>query len=429
VKRLLADLSMILLCSMAFAISFTYTDQAHPFDSEVRLGSIDFSPTLTDEEREFYEQCEVGIMTLSKGDPLYSWFGHTALVFTQPDGYSMSFDWGVFSFNSERFYINFAMGQLWYMCSCSTTQAHIAGAIAENRYADLLVLKLEPEKKKAVLEFLSDNMKAENRTYLYQHYTDNCATRVRDIIDFATDGAFGAWARSIDAGTTYRLEASKALGTSPAALWALNTLQGGSIDKPISLWDKMFLPSSLHDALLAYPGLVERVEIVNDNSATEYRTPVLSEPADGLLEALAASLGLCLALSLVHRVGDKRKLYCLIVAVLDLSLGLIGSLMVFMASLTTHTFSYFNENLLLLNPILLFYSIAEFRYLFSRHRRVRNHYLVPIICTAILVACKLALPSVFLQDNWAQVISLGIYFATRALLPIRRKALKEMDLA
>ena len=48
-----------------------------------------------------------------------------------------------------------------------------------------------PESKKVILaKQLAWEVLPENSQYLYHHYNDNCATRLRDLIDQAVDGQF-----------------------------------------------------------------------------------------------------------------------------------------------------------------------------------------------------------------------------------------------
>ena len=61
------------------------------------------------------------------------------------------------------------------------------------RYADRTIwvqpLPLTPEQKKKVIDKLERDILEENKHYAYDHFWDNCTTRVRDVLDGATDGA------------------------------------------------------------------------------------------------------------------------------------------------------------------------------------------------------------------------------------------------
>ena len=72
------------------------------------------------------------------------------------------------------------------------------------RSVEEYTLDLTPEAKFQILEFLKHNALEENNTYLYHFYKDNCATRLRDIIDAATGGDFQKWAKGRETEGTYR---------------------------------------------------------------------------------------------------------------------------------------------------------------------------------------------------------------------------------
>ncbi|NLA99219.1 MAG: DUF4105 domain-containing protein, partial [Spirochaetales bacterium] len=91
---------------------------------------------------------------------------------------------------------NFARGRMYYYVVASEATWRIQEAIDEERDVRLVELNLTDEAKFALITFLQKHIKTEYSTYLYHFYYDNCATRIRDIIDFATEGAFRAWAEN-----------------------------------------------------------------------------------------------------------------------------------------------------------------------------------------------------------------------------------------
>ena len=50
-------------------------------------------------------------------------------------------------------------------------------------------LPLDDEQKQKVIDKLESDILEENKYYAYDHFEDNCTTRVRNILDDATDGA------------------------------------------------------------------------------------------------------------------------------------------------------------------------------------------------------------------------------------------------
>ena len=88
------------------------------------------------------------VAVIGPGDELYFWFGHIALVVEDTiTGQSRFFDWGVFSFENENFFVNFAMGRLIYSCMVSPAELNYNINISTNRDITLYTLDLPTEKK------------------------------------------------------------------------------------------------------------------------------------------------------------------------------------------------------------------------------------------------------------------------------------------
>ena len=145
------------------------------------------------------------LAVIGPGDELYFWWGHIGLVVEDlRSGQSRFYDWGVFSFENENFFVNFAFGRLIYSCIATRAQLNYNVYTHTNRDITLYTLDLPSEKKEAVLRFAENNMLPENRDYNYHHFRDNCATRIRDILDLALDGKFREEFANAPSRFTYR---------------------------------------------------------------------------------------------------------------------------------------------------------------------------------------------------------------------------------
>ena len=186
------------------------------------------------------------IAVIGPGDELYFWWGHIGLIVEDRiSDTERFFDWGVFSFENENFFVNFAFGRLIYSCMVSSMDRNLYGYILTNRDITLYTLDLPAEKKEAVVRFAENNMLPENRDYNYHHFRDNCATRIRDIVDMALDGQLKAEYGEERSRFTLRQHVRRHTWFNPFIDWALNFLMGQGIDRPITVWDDMFLPSEI----------------------------------------------------------------------------------------------------------------------------------------------------------------------------------------
>ena len=403
---------ILILCLVAttavFSVSLKGNHETHSFDSIPMLEA--FYDDSADSNMDFWDKCEVSLLTVTQGAPVYSWFGHSAFLVTTPDGRNVTFDYGTFSFNDEDFFVNFAFGRLWFVCNSSRAEWQIQELEAEGRSVTKVVLPLSAEQKKAVIGLLNSNILFENRTYLYHHYKDNCATRLRDIIDYTTGGDFRQWAESRP-GMTFRQQASRALSRNPFIQWALEFLQSGMIDRPATLWDEMFLPENLERAVMAYYGLDSTLVVDNEGRYPE----IPDTPQNNIL--FSVLMGLIIGgISSLLLVWRKDRVYFIYSGVVYVLFGLLGTLLLFMMFFTNHDVTWFNENLLFVNPLLIVLAV----FCFIRSPKARLLCRIELSIIVILSVLKLIVPAVFMQFNWPVIIVMTMVSLPGCFLRKRR---------
>lgn len=127
-------------------------------------------------------QAEISLITVSPGAELYSMYGHSAIRVADPlQNMDVVFNYGTFDFNTPNFYVKFVQGKLPYQLSAGYFSDLKYKSIEDNRSVYEQVLNLTPQEKQAVMNFLETNYLPENRSYLYDFFFDNCATRIRDV--------------------------------------------------------------------------------------------------------------------------------------------------------------------------------------------------------------------------------------------------------
>lgn len=356
----------------------------------------------------FWDRSDISLMTVGPGKILYEWFGHSAVVVSWPGYDSINFNYGYFSFN-EKYFQNFAMGRLLYRLDASYTDMEVFNYRSKGRDISQVVLNLSAEKKKAVSDFLRTNATPPEDTYLYHYYEDNCATRVRDLINFVTDGDFETWARGIK-GHTFRQWNSVVFGANPWVQWVMDFLQSRAIDnKDASLWSEMYLPDRLLYAVQQYPGL-ETKETHGSaeqlHSIYEYKPKSVLLPALGLSVLFSAVLFAC---AFFYSGSNGRKwaghIFNALSFTVYLVFGLLGALLLFMMLFTTHDVTWGNENALLYSPLLLVAAVLSLNTV--RHRRALLKLWYAEGCALVLlVLLKLILSGTFYQQNWAQILPL-----------------------
>jgi hypothetical protein len=311
------------------------------------------------------ENLTVKIAVMGPGDELYFWWGHIALIIEDSvTGRSRFYDYGIFSFQNDNFFYNFAFGRLLYSCGSSSTENSIAVYISTNRDVVIYTMDLPPEKRIAVRDFAEINILPENKDYYYHHFKDNCSTRIRDIIDYATDGQFKSQYGKAPGRFTLRQQVRRHTWFSPAVDWILNFWMGQDIDTPITVWEEMFLPSevgrwieefSYTDSNGVIRKLVTGVEIVNK---AEGRPSVLDVPRKQWPRELVFGLILSAIFWFFFFLQAKNKDGGRVLAGLSMSLagfifGVSGLLLYFMSLFTNHDYTYHNANMIFSTPLLL----------------------------------------------------------------------------
>jgi hypothetical protein len=305
----------------------------------------------------------IRVSVMGPGDELYFWWGHIALLIedkrTQERGL---YDYGLFSFENDHFFVNFALGRLLYSCGVSRAEPNIAEYISNNRDVTFYTLNLPRETKERVREFAEENVRPENRNYWYHHFKDNCATRIRDIIDLATGGQFSEAFLDAPGRFTLRQHVRRHTWFNPLMDWFLSFAMGQDIDVPITVWQEMFLPAEIGNRIAnfryrdSYGGersLVQSIDVIHRSENRPL--PLDAPPAQGPRELL---LGLCAAVlvSLLMARRERRGARILLglsQSLLGLFFGVAGFLAFFMSFFTNHDYTFNNMNLLFVNPLLL----------------------------------------------------------------------------
>ncbi len=313
----------------------------------------------------------VSLATFSPGDEVAQWFGHTALVVEdRRHNESRMYNFGMFTLDDEALLKHFAMGRLWFWVAATPVQGTIRQYIEEDRDVRFVELNLPPDRRLGLAEALADNVRPENRDYLYHHYDDNCSTRIRDLIDEAVDGQFEETYTQTPGRLTLREHTRRHSVHLPPMDWLLMFLMNGSIDHPITVWEEMFLPEELERAVLDFSWVddegEERALSLREHELyrAEDREPVPEEANRHWHWWLLLGLGLGamgVVIGMVGRRGPGRRRrigYGLYHLGVGLMLGLPGLVLGTMAVITDHDVTYWNQNLFWANPLTLLVVVA-----------------------------------------------------------------------
>ena len=108
-------------------------------------------------------------------------------------------------------------------------------------------LPLAPSEVDKVITKLKTDILEENRFYSYDHFWDNCTTRVRDVLDNATNGSLRAMKES-GGDRTFRDLARDGFYGMRIPLLITDVAMGRVTDHVPTYWERMFLPDYMRDA-------------------------------------------------------------------------------------------------------------------------------------------------------------------------------------
>ena len=183
------------------------------------------------------------------GDDPFSAFGHVAICIVVPDhaDQGMCFDYGaayVTSFSDLMW--GFLRGRAEFQVVQTPEDALLTRFRDEDRTLRRLVLPLTPDQVRLAAAKLHADTRDPGWRYRYDHQYDNCATRIRDVLDLALDGAWATATRGRPGpGASFR-DLSRVVASGQLLLMlTADVLAGRAVDTIPDRWDAMFLPEVL----------------------------------------------------------------------------------------------------------------------------------------------------------------------------------------
>lgn len=136
------------------------------------------------QETKLSPQAEISVLTIGPGTSLNDSFGHSAFrIADLNNDLDLVFNYGIYDFDTPNFYVKFAQGKLNYLMGLNYYDDFLASYMAQNRNVQEQILNLNAHQKQKLFDYLLNNYQPENRAYLYDFFYDNCATRIRDVVD------------------------------------------------------------------------------------------------------------------------------------------------------------------------------------------------------------------------------------------------------
>ena len=306
------------------------------------------------------DSATASLLTCGAGDEFYTAFGHTALRICDPSqNLDVVYNYGTFDFDEPLFYLKFARGKLNYRLARCSFERFLLDYAYERRSVYEQPLVATPDEVQRLYDALENNYKPENRYYQYDFFRDNCATRVRDMIEECIPILSHEPATIPHSNLSFRDLIYPYC--EPDRLWGrlgVDILLGARCDLSVEERDYMFIPFHLRDAVdsLCRRDDGRQLASTTRQLLTEQRPTTRRGISPTMLFwILAAVVTLVTTGSFIRNHGLQRwKVFDTILFSLVAGVGL---LLLFMWFCTDHYCTKWNLNLLWANPFLLWLAV------------------------------------------------------------------------
>ncbi len=295
----------------------------------------------------------IGVVTMQPGEIFFERFGHNAIVVDDPaQPAPVSYNFGYFDLTEPGFVGNFVRGDMEYMLVALPLEEDLAYYREVGRGVSIQWLDLDPAEASALAARLAENALPENARYRYDYFTDNCSTRVRDALDGALDGLLQRQLQGRSRGNTYRGDAVRL--ASPATwMWlGFDIGLGPLADRPNALWEDAFVPMRLAESLRNMRREDGRPLVAQETVLLPHR--LAREPPEAPRNWWPwAFAGLAGAIA-IHALARRRPRAAAATGLVFWSVcAVLGLVMAFIWAGTVHRFGWYNQNLLLFNPLCM----------------------------------------------------------------------------
>ncbi len=195
------------------------------------------------------DKAEISLLSYNPVNEIYTIFGHSGVrVFDPERQINIVFNYGMFDYAAPNFTLNFIKGKLNYSLGVQNFSQVVQYSDYRNQTLYEQVLNLDKEQKQIVYAFLQNNYKPENRYYMYDFFFDNCATRIRDILDTTLTSTLSYDKTTVTKNLSYRELIQEFTQTQPWLAFGINLIFGLPTERKATFEEQMFLPGYLYES-------------------------------------------------------------------------------------------------------------------------------------------------------------------------------------
>lgn len=292
------------------------------------------------------KESEVSILTIGPGFVLNDAFGHSAIRIKDPlQNIDLIFDYGRYDFQAKGFYLNFAKGKLDYEIGWTYSEDFISNYKLQQRRVTAQIINLTLKEKQKFFEGLQTNIQPQNKSYSYDFFYNNCATKIKDVlVDTSNKNISFLTPENFEQLSFRELIRSHVPQNSWGGL-GIDAALGSVIDRLASVEEHLFLPKYL-DEILKHSKfdpeatkLVLRSEVLNQTQKSKPSTFWWSPLV--ILGLVSITI---IGMTYYDWTSKSRNKF--LDALLFFTTGSIGILILFLWFATDHTATAYNYNFL-----------------------------------------------------------------------------------
>ncbi len=315
------------------------------------LGLLFLYPLVGRAQIELSSAAKISVLTCSEGPELHAAFGHSALrVFDPGNGIDQVYNFGTFDFDAPNFYLNFVKGKLDYFVSISSYNAFSGYYKYVGRSVVSQELILSTTQKQQIFNTLVFNAKPENKYYRYDFLTENCATKIPEILMVSLGDSLLIGSLYDSQDLTYRSTIHEHLSRFSWERFGIDLVLGARVDQPIKGAALAYLPVYLKE-LLAQSSFYGQ-PIVRETRLETPKAYELQEASFIYSPLLVVSLILFYAIVSLW-LGKTKQGYAFFDQLILLIMGSVGMLLTFLNFFAEHYATALNFSIFWANPLLI----------------------------------------------------------------------------
>lgn len=345
------------------------------------------------------DSIQVSVLTVGVADESHSLYGHTAIRIKDDfRGIDDVYNYGMFDFRTPNFALRFVKGDMQYFAAAYPYADFEDNYRYENRSIYEQILNLSTKKKLALISALETSITGDDKFYTYKFIDRNCTTKVIDVINEVLQKEI------IDKHDVSDLSYREVLYPYAENHFfmklGINIIFGAKVDQQAT---KMFLPFDLKNNL-------DRTEYKDKPLVTETKTLFKDNrmPRSVWWDSIYTLL-FFLTLVVVLNTKIVTNTYFIL-------LGILGLFFCFVGFYSFHKEIFWNYNVLLFNPVLLF--VAYFK---GTHRKKAFLWSSFIALFSIVVYLIYMLNKIHLGIVWPFMVANAILLIRGLIFYLRKE--------